>query len=318
MVYMSGNRNTAKKTTMDSRRKRVERLKKMIIMIVIIFLLLPSILCVSLWVKVAHLENKLDRFTKAYSLKVQEENADTVYAAKVDGQDKKKDIGKDTEKDKSDSPKEQSKIKGKKVYLTFDDGPSRNTEAILDILSQNDVKATFFVIGQTDDHSKSMYQRIYDEGHTLAMHSYCHQYDKIYKSVGAFSRDMDKLKDYLLDLTGYEPKFIRFPGGSSNTVCKIGMEPFIQYANEQGYVYFDWNVINGDATGQKLTNKQMVHNVISGVKNYENSVVLMHDCVGKEQTVETLPVVLKKLKKMNVTLLPIDETTVPVQHVKAK
>ena len=76
----------------------------------------------------------------------------------------------------------------KKVYLTFDDGPSDHTDEILDILKKNKVRATFFVVGKETEHAKKMYRRIILEGHTLGMHSYSHNYDQIYASVG--SRDV--------------------------------------------------------------------------------------------------------------------------------
>lgn len=310
---MSGDKNTAKQAALEARRKRVNRLKKMIVITIIVFLLLPSLLCITLWVKVCMLEKKLNQYMSQYSVEYAEDDntedsmtiAEEAEAAAI-------------EPTKIPKGEDQTKIKGKKVYLTFDDGPSSNTEDILDILAKNNIKATFFVIGQTDDHSRKMYERIYQEGHTLAMHSYTHQYQKIYKSVNAYKSDMTKLSDLLFNITGQRPKFIRFPGGSSNTVSGVGMDEIIRYTKKAGYVYIDWNVINGDATGEKLTNQQMIDNVISGVELYENSVVLMHDCAGKQQTVETLPKIINKLNKMDVTMLPINDTTTLVQHIKAE
>lgn len=311
---MSGAVNRAKKEEVEARRKRVNRIKKMMIITIVVFLLLPSLLCLTLWIKVVHLEKKLDQFAEAYALQVDMdsyiETENKAYAADVEEQ---QDLGEELEPGEVD----QTLLEGKKVYLTFDDGPSENTEKILDILSEYDVKATFFVIGRTDDASKDIYQRIRREGHTLAMHSYTHQYQKIYASKNAYKRDLEKLSDLLFDVTGEKCKFIRFPGGSSNTVSKVPMKEIIRYTNSEGYIYYDWNVINGDATGRNLTDKQMVNSVVSGVKSYENSVVLMHDCVGKEQTVKTLPLIIKKLQKMNVNILPINDTTTPVQHIKA-
>lgn len=310
---MSGDKNTAKKTALEARRKRVNRLKKTIVVTMIVFLLLPSLLCITLWVRVYMLEKKLNQYMSKCSVEYAEngntENSTTI-AAEVEAAA--------VEPTKIPEGEDQTKIKGKKVYLTFDDGPSLNTEEILDILAKNNIKATFFVIGQTDEHSRKMYERIYKEGHTLAMHSYTHQYQKIYKSVNAFKNDMTKLSDLLFNITGQRPKFIRFPGGSSNAVSGVGMDEIIRYSKEAGYVYFDWNVINGDATGEELTDQQMIDNVISGVDMYENSVVLMHDAAGKQQTVKTLPKIIKKLKKMDVTMLPINDTTTLVQHIKAE
>lgn len=310
---MSVEKATSKRAAIEARRKRVNRIKKMIIAIVIIFLLLPSLLCITLWIKVSMLEKKLNAFMEEYSIEYVETGDpgvgvdDTVIAAEV------------TPVVPTEVPKEedQTLIEGKKVYLTFDDGPSENTEKILEILKKTKTKATFFVIGHTDEHSKEMYRRIYEEGHTLAMHSYTHQYQKIYQSVNAYKKDMTKLYNLLYDITGQKPKFIRFPGGSSNTVSNVDMKDIILYTKKAGYTYFDWNVINGDATGQTLSDEQMINNVISGVDMYDSSVVLMHDCAGKEQTVRTLPDIIKKLKKMKVTMLPINDTTTLVQHIKA-
>lgn len=310
---MSVEKATSKRAAIEARRKRVNRIKKMIIAIIIIFLLLPSLLCITLWIKVSMLEKKLNAFMKEYSIEYAVEGDpgvevdDTIIAAEI------------TPVVPTEVPKEedQTLIEGKKVYLTFDDGPSDNTEKILEILKKTKTKATFFVIGHTDEHSKAMYRRIYEEGHTLAMHSYTHQYQKIYQSVNAYKKDMTKLYNLLYDITGQKPKFIRFPGGSSNTVSNVDMKDIILYTKKAGYTYFDWNVINGDATGQTLSDEQMINNVISGVDMYDSSVVLMHDCAGKEQTVRTLPAIIKKLKKMKVTMLPINDTTTLVQHIKA-
>ena len=119
-----------------------------------------------------------------------------------------------------------SNLNQKKVYLTFDDGPSDHTAQILDILKKHKVKATFFVVGKETEYAKKMYQRIVLEGHTLAMHSYSHNYDQIYANVGAFSKDLMKLQKYLYDLTDVKPYIYRFPGGSSNH-CAKNIKPYI-------------------------------------------------------------------------------------------
>lgn len=208
-------------------------------------------------------------------------------------------------------------IEGRKVYLTFDDGPSKFTDEILNTLAEYDVKATFFVIGREDEKSKELYQRIVEEGHTLAMHSYSHKYDSIYKSIKAFQDDFEKISSLLYEVTGERPVFYRFPGGSSNTVSKVDMKKLISYFNDSGIVYFDWNVVNGDATGEKLTSKELIQNVMDGVKGRSSSVVLMHDTDAKASTVESLPKLLKRLQKEDAVILPITVNTRPVQHVKA-
>ena len=205
----------------------------------------------------------------------------------------------------------------KKVYLTFDDGPSIYTDEILDILAEYQVKATFFVVGKTDSRSKKLYQRIVDEGHSLGMHSYSHRYSEIYNSVEDFAKDFTKLWELLYDTTGYKPSIFRFPGGSDNKVNKNGMEDFIRYLNEADIVYFDWNVLNGDATGVTYTKKQLIQNVLDGVAIKDKSIVLLHDAQTKKTTVDSLPGLLDKLISGGAQILPLDKDVNPIQMIKA-
>lgn len=206
---------------------------------------------------------------------------------------------------------------GKKVYLTFDDGPSVYTDEILDILEDYHVKATFFVIGKTDDASKELYQRIVEQGHTLGMHSYSHKYEKIYNSPKDFEKDFTKLWKLLYDTTGYKPSIYRFPGGSDNLVNKNGMENFISFLNDKSIVYFDWNVVSGDATGVKYTKDQLIDNVLGGVAIKNTSIVLLHDSQTKKTTVDSLPGLLKELIAGGAQILPLDKDVSPIQMIKA-
>lgn len=205
---------------------------------------------------------------------------------------------------------------GKKVYLTFDDGPSIYTEDVLDILAKYHVKATFFVVGKTDKYSKEMYQRIIKEGHTLGMHSYSHVYKNIYNSVEDFDKDFTKLWKLLYDTTGYKPTIYRFPGGSANLVNTSGMEDFIRYMNANSFVYFDWNVLNGDATGVEYTKEQLINNVLDGVAIKNTSIVLMHDSETKGTTRDSLPELLEALISGGAQMLPLDKDVKPIQQIK--
>lgn len=249
----------------------------------------------------------------------QEEDIDSVRGKDIDEgteDSDKKSPGGDGEEESEKAAAEKGNT-CKKVYLTFDDGPSKNTEKILDILEEYDTKATFFVVGQEDEFSKKMYQRIVDEGHTLAMHSYTHDYSRIYKSKKEFFSDLSKIRKLLYRTTGVEPIFYRFPGGTSNEVSKVSMKKLVKALTDEGYVYFDWNAMSGDASGKDLTKKQLITNVLKDVEIHNTSVVLMHDAADKKKTVQMLPDLLKKLKKMKVEILPIDKDTPLVQHVKA-
>lgn len=202
----------------------------------------------------------------------------------------------------------------KKVYLTFDDGPSDHTGEILDILKKHHVKATFFVIGKETETAKKMYQRIVLEGHTLAMHSYSHNYDQIYSSVGAFGKDMKKLQNYLYEVTGTKPVMLRFPGGSSNT-CAGDIRPFIRYVNRQGWLYYDWNALSGDALDFQASSEKLNENILKDVRRQKTSIVLMHDLHETIHTVKGLDSLITTLKKEGYHILPITQNTKQIHHV---
>ncbi len=229
--------------------------------------------------------------------------------------DKKKSTVDKTDKQKRRKAKKRRTGK-KQVYLTFDDGPDKNTEKVLNILKEHDVLATFFVNGKEDDFSEKMYKRIIEEGHTLGMHSYTHDYSQIYKSKKAFFQDYRRIKNFLYHVTGVKPKYYRFPGGTSNTLSEVPMQTLVNGLVARGDMYFDWNAMSGDASGKKFTKTQLIHNVLKDVEIHNTSVVLMHDT--KDKTAEMLPELLDKLEKMDVDILPIDEETPLVQHVKVK
>jgi len=201
-----------------------------------------------------------------------------------------------------------------KVYLTFDDGPSSNTDAILDILKEHGVKATFFVIGKEDEASQELYKRIVEEGHTLGMHSYAHQYSLIYSSLDSFEDDFYHLQSYLKELTGVESLYYRFPGGSSNQVSNTDMGSFISFLDENGVTYYDWNVSSGDATTQAYTKEEIVDHVMNDVVKYKTSIVLLHDSDAKTITVEALSPLIDALQEIGAEILPIDQDTYPVQY----
>ena len=178
------------------------------------------------------------------------------------------------------------------------------------------MKATFFVVGRTDDNSVALYKRIVEEGHTLAMHSYSHRYNEIYKSQESFVEDMEKLQEYLYEVTGIWPRFYRFPGGSSNTVSSVAMQKLMAYLNENGITYFDWNISSGDASNVQISADNIVDNCINGLGDKSECMILMHDATEKKTTVEALPEVIHRIQESgNYEFLPITDSTAPIQHI---
>ena len=202
------------------------------------------------------------------------------------------------------------------IYLTFDDGPSNVTPEILDILEKNDVKATFFIVDYSEE-DKETIQRVINDGHTLGIHGISHDYATIYSSVTAALENFTDLKEKLLNDFGYEATFIRFPGGSSNTVSKKYSEGLMTKVTEaveqEGLVYYDWNVDVNDAGGARTASK-IYDNFVEGIASKRENVVLMHDGFGHEATAEALQRIIDYAKYNGYEFSAISENTVPVQH----
>ena len=203
-----------------------------------------------------------------------------------------------------------------KVYLTFDDGPSKNTEEILEIFEKYQVKATFFVVGKEDSVSKELLCDIVDAGHTIGLHSYSHDYSAIYESVEAFAADFQKQQDYVYEATGVKSTVYRFPGGSSNTISEIDMQEFADYLESQGVEYYDWNISSGDGGSNLVDVQSIVDNCTANIGNFSTSIILMHDSADKSTTLEALPIIIENILAMDDTvILPITEDTKPVHHL---
>jgi peptidoglycan/xylan/chitin deacetylase (PgdA/CDA1 family) len=204
------------------------------------------------------------------------------------------------------------KPEGKVVYLTFDDGPVKYTKRLLQILEQYNVKATFFVCGNSD---LSLLDDIVAGGHTLALHSMSHEYDKIYSSEEAFFSDLYALQQVVYEKTGIKSNIMRFPGGSSNRVSKkynVGiMTRLTQAVKDQGFRYFDWNVDSDDA-GNTTTAEGVVQNVIKGIQNRDVSVVLQHDI--KSYSVDAVEEIIIWGLQNGYTFMPLEQNSPKCEH----
>lgn len=310
----------------NRRRRRVNRLKKLILGSILCMIVIPVFCAVFLGIKVVSLKQQVeelsDRLRMYENGQVQDGTGKNTIAEMLGNPDSADGEAISDPETVSDHRSQQPLRENEEtddmisVYLTFDDGPSAETDRILDILKEYNVKATFFVIGKTDENSVKAYQRIVEEGHTLGMHSYSHQYAQVYASREAFEDDLTSLQDYLFSITGMESTFYRFPGGSSNKVSKIPMSDLIQCLEERNITYFDWNVSSGDASGTQLSSQTIINNVMSGINGtLKNYVVLFHDSAAKKTTVDALPEILEQLQAMEHTqILPITGDTDPVQH----
>lgn len=187
------------------------------------------------------------------------------------------------------------------AYLTFDDGPSaNNTPKILDILKENNIKATFFVIGSMVKQNPEMLKREKAEGHTIGNHTYSHDYGYLYSSQDNFLNDLKKNEDTISSVIGdYDKKLIRFPGGSFNRLS------YQMAAENSGYKYIDWNEETGDGEYQYPQVDVLVNNFKKYDVGQKRMVILMHDASTKQATVEALPIVIKILKNQGYQFRPI-------------
>lgn len=293
----------ATKDDLQYRRKRVKRIKRIIVTLGVILILLPIVLSIVLFCRVRSLENRLETIISENDLEEQVHQAST---GVVKAEEKKMPVSPASVSAEPEVPK--------KVYLTFDDGPSRQTEKVLDILKKKKVKATFFMIGRDDEYSQNLYKRVVREGHTLGMHSYSHLYKEIYGSLEGFQKDFNKISDHLFDITGVRSVFYRFPGGSSNSIKQFPIKEYTKFLNEQGVTYMDWNVIAANGTTDNVTKREMVQSVMDGVAKYDTSIVLLYDSADKKMTAKSLEDIIDSLLAGGYEILPIDENTVPVQH----
>ncbi|MGI6357399.1 MAG: polysaccharide deacetylase family protein [Bacillota bacterium] len=196
----------------------------------------------------------------------------------------------------------------KVCYLTFDDGPDGTiTPAMLDILKQYDVKATFFVVGRMVEYYPAMVKRMKDEGHAIGNHTYSHNLS--HKSnAKAFADDLERANRALVRAIGEPSMIIRVPGGSkpSDFVSKV-----LPHLKTLGYEYFDWNVDSEDAINRKQTANQMAERVIREVSKRKTAMVLMHN-INTPTSLAALPAIIEGIRDMGYEFKVIDSTTKPI------
>ena len=290
-------------TLPEARRKRVQRLKKMIIGIVAAGIVIPLLCCVYLICRLhtidgtlKTLEQRLDELDirnqelQTLLQQLQEQKSTPVQTPQI----QEDSPGAEASEPVAEESSGQEEIH--KVYLTFDDGPSIYTNDILDILDSYNDKATFFVVG---------------------MHSYSHKYKELYESMDSFTQDFARIRDSIYQATGVESVCYRFPGGSSNTISEIDMHDFIDYLDSQGVEYYDWNVSSGDGGSMKLSTDTLLENCTKDIDTRDTSIILLHDSAEKPTTVEALPDIIENiLARPDTVILPITENTRPIHHIE--
>lgn len=185
--------------------------------------------------------------------------------------------------------------KTKVAFLTFDDGPSRTvTPKILDILEDNNIKATFFIIGNMAKENPDLLKQINRKGHAIGNHTYTHEFSKVYSNIEAFEEEVDKTNKVFKEILGdsFNSRLFRFPGGS----FEKSKNPYKELIKNKNMVYVDWNVLNGDAEGHNIEPGRLLNRVKETIEDQKSIVILMHDAPAKQTTVEALPLIIEYLK----------------------
>lgn len=205
------------------------------------------------------------------------------------------------------------------AYLTFDDGPTALTPQVLDILKEQGVKATFFVVCKQDPALEAVMKRAYDEGHEIAVHSATHDYHKIYASKEAFLADFQTTREWIQRVTGSpEPTLqYRFPGGSSiskKLAAPSVLNDILLEMKKKNAIHNDWNVSAGDASKTVPTKEQLLARIIPEALKYNEPVILMHDAQRNVHLCEALPEIISALRKEGYVFDTVSRIQNPVQH----
>ena len=188
----------------------------------------------------------------------------------------------------------------KRVFLTFDDGPTKQvTPYILNLLKSENIKANFFVIGTKVEQNPELVKREYEEGHFIGNHGYSHKYSTIYSSVDSVLEEYNKNNNLIKKAIGnenYNSFIFRFPGGLVGGPHNDLKHEALQKLNGNGIGNVDWNALTNDADGAK-TKEAIMENFYKTVKDKTSVVLLMHDAADKILTYETLPEIIKYFKE---------------------
>lgn len=209
-------------------------------------------------------------------------------------------------------PQKVSSKEQKLIYLTFDDGPGHTvTENILDILKSENVKATFFVIGSKVAGRESTLNRMRSEGHSIGLHTFTHQYNKIYKNNECFVNEMNQAENTIKNVTGISSKIIRFPSGSNGHMDK----PLMDELHSMNYKIFDWNLCLSDGINHNTPVNKLYKEGTEKCVNPNRIFLLAHCGAENKNTCTVLPEIIRYYKNLGYEFRPITNDT-PEYHFR--
>ena len=271
--------------------------KKRITFIVIAIIAIIITLCMSIYYLVD--TTKRVEKSKEFAKQIIEYNQQQQEEAKQKEIEKQAKIPKLTEQGK-ENIKNIYHTDKKVAYLTFDDGPSNNTHQILDILKQNNIKATFFVLGSQVEIFPETTNRIYNEGHYIANHGYSHKYSEIYQSPEQVLNEFNQCNQIVaktINVPEYNSHLFRFPGGSVGGKYAELKKQAITLLEQNDILHIDWNSLTGDSETGSPTPEYIMRRIQETSYGKNSLVILMHDAQAKKITAETLPKVIEYLQQ---------------------
>ena len=191
------------------------------------------------------------------------------------------------------------------IYLTFDDGPSIITGKVLDILKENDVKATFFIIGNQINGFENVIKRIHDDGHSIGLHTYTHKFKRIYSSRDAFIKEMLDCRNEINKLTGISPNIIRFPGGSRKRLTNTYLTKLHSY----NFKIYDWNMVTSDGINSNTSPNRLYRDATEGNEKLSPIILLLHCDYMHKNSCKALPNIIKYYKEKGYEFKIISDNT---------
>lgn len=193
----------------------------------------------------------------------------------------------------------------KAIYLTFDDGPSIITDRVLDILKENDVKATFFIIGNQIKGFENVLKRIHDDGHSIGLHTYTHKFKRIYSSRDTFIKEMLECRNEINKLTGASPNIIRFPGGSRGRLT----HSFLTKLHSYNFKIYDWNMVTSDGINSNTSPNRLYRDATECNEKLFPIILLLHCDYMHKNSCKALPNIIKYYKEKGYEFKIISEDT---------
>ncbi len=274
-------------------------IKRIIIVIAYVVAIIILICAISLKSK----QGKLEKATVEYANKLSEMQNEAEEKAQQEKEEQERLEKEKQKKYTSLTSDEIDKMKNiykhsdtKRVFLTFDDGPSSSvTPFILDLLKNENIKANFFVVGNRANKNQDLIRREYNEGHFIGNHSYSHEYNTIYSSSENVLNEYNQTNNLLKNIVGnqyFNTLLFRFPGGLAGGKYADLKKEAANLLYQNGIGNVDWNALTNDAEGAN-TKEKIMANFYETIKNKTSIVLLMHDSSNKILTYETLPEIIQ-------------------------